>query len=140
MELNVTLYLKLGVNYDITNFLLLVDIENIREYCLKKQAVTENLPFDNDTLVFKVGGKIFALLSLNGNFGLNLKCNPDKALELREQYSDITPGYHMNKNHWNTLFLNGKLQNKLVFELIDHSYEIVKQGLTFKVKKEFNLL
>lgn len=118
----------------------MTNIENIREYCLKKQAVTESLPFDNDTLVFKVGGKIFALLSLNGNFGLNLKCNPDKALQLREQYPDITPGYHMNKIHWNTLNLNGLIHNKLVFELIDHSYEIVKQSLTLKAKKEFNLL
>ncbi len=117
----------------------MINIETIREYCLSKKAVTESLPFDNDTLVFKVGGKMFALLSLTENFGLNLKCNPDKAIELRELYADITPGYHMNKMHWNTLNLSGHIQNKLVFELIDHSYEIVKQSLTTKIKKEFNL-
>jgi len=118
----------------------LLNIETIREHCLKKQAVTESFPFDNDTLVFKVAGKIFALLSLDGNFGLNLKCNPEKALELREQYSDITPGYHMNKTHWNTLNLDGNIKSRLVFELIDHSYKIVTQSLTMKTKKEFNLL
>jgi len=118
----------------------LLNIETIREHCLKKQAVTESFPFDNDTLVFKVAGKIFALLSLDGNFGLNLKCNPEKALELREQYSDITPGYHMNKTHWNTLNLDGNIKSQLVFELIDHSYKIVTQSLTMKTKKEFNLL
>lgn len=139
MELLAKQNCELVVNYDIRN-IIMTDIETIREYCLSKQAVTESLPFDNDTLVFKVGGKIFALLSLNGNFGLNLKCNPDKAIELRELYADITPGYHMNKTHWNTLNLNGQIQNKLVFELISHSYEIVKQGLTVKAKKEFNLL
>ncbi|NCO55493.1 MAG: MmcQ/YjbR family DNA-binding protein [Bacteroidetes bacterium] len=118
----------------------MLNIETIREHCLKKQAVTESFPFDNDTLVFKVAGKIFALLSLDGNFGLNLKCNPEKALELREQYSDITPGYHMNKTHWNTLNLDGNIKSQLVFELIDHSYKIVTQSLTMKTKKEFNLL
>lgn len=119
---------------------MLIDIETIREYCLKKQAVTESLPFDNDTLVFKVAGKIFALLSLSGNFGINLKCDPEKAIELRENYSEIVPGYHMNKTHWNTLNLDGNLKSSLVFELIDHSYKIVVQSLTAKAKKEFNLL
>jgi len=117
----------------------LINIDKIREYCLKKKAVTESFPFDNDTLVFKVGGKMFALLSLNSDFGLNLKCEPDKAINLREQFNDITPGYHMNKEHWNTLNLNGKLKPELIFELIDHSYNLVKNSLPLKVKKEFNL-
>jgi len=117
----------------------LINIDKIREYCLKKKAVTESFPFDNDTLVFKVGGKMFALLSLNSDFRLNLKCEPDKAINLREQFNDITPGYHMNKEHWNTLNLNGKLKPELIFELIDHSYNLVKNSLPLKVKKEFNL-
>jgi len=117
----------------------LINIDKIREYCLKKKAVSESFPFDNDTLVFKVGGKMFALLSLNSDFGLNLKCEPDKAINLREQFNDITPGYHMNKEHWNTLNLNGKLKPELIFELIDHSYNLVKNSLPLKVKKEFNL-
>lgn len=117
----------------------MINIDKIREYCLKKKAVSESFPFDNDTLVFKVGGKMFALLSLNSDFGLNLKCEPDKAINLREQFNDITPGYHMNKEHWNTLNLNGKLKPELIFELIDHSYNLVKNSLPLKVKKEFNL-
>jgi predicted DNA-binding protein (MmcQ/YjbR family) len=116
-----------------------MDLEKIREYCLKKNAVNECLPFDDETLVFKVAGKIFALLSLNGDWGLNLKCNPEKAIELREKYSDIIPGYHMNKKHWNTLNLNGQLPEKLVFELIDHSYIIVIETLPNKIKKESHL-
>jgi predicted DNA-binding protein (MmcQ/YjbR family) len=116
-----------------------MNLEIIREYCLKKNAVNECLPFDNETLVFKVAGKIFALLSLNGDWGLNLKCDPEKAIELREKYSDIIPGYHMNKKHWNTLNLNGQLPEKLVFELIDHSYIIIIETLPNKIKKEYHL-
>ena len=116
-----------------------MNLEKIREYCLQKNAVTEGLPFDNETLVFKVAGKIFALLSLSGDWGLNLKCNPEKAIELREKYSDITPGYHMNKLHWNTLNLNGQLTEKMVFELIEHSYESIVENLPNKLKKEHNL-
>jgi len=115
----------------------MLNIETIREYCLGKEAVTESFPFNNDTLVFKVAGKMFALLSLTGNFELSLKCNPEKAIELREQFTEITPGYHMNKTHWNTLQLNGQLTEKLVLELITHSYKVVIQGLPLKVRKEF---
>jgi len=114
-----------------------MNLETIREYCLKKKGVTESLPFDDETLVFKAGGKIFALLSLSGDWGLNLKCDPEKAIELREQYSDITPGYHMNKIHWNTLNLNGNLSEKLVYELIDHSYITIVESLPKNLKKEF---
>ena len=114
-----------------------MNLETIREYCLQKKAVTESLPFDDETLVFKVAGKIFALLSLSGDWGLNLKCSPEKAIELREQYSDIVPGYHMNKIHWNTLNLDGNLPEKLVYELIDHSYLLIVEGLPKKLKKEF---
>lgn len=116
-----------------------MDIESIREYCLKKKAVTESLPFDDETLVFKVAGKMFALLSLSGDWGLNLKCDPEKAVELREKHSDITPGYHMNKTHWNTINLNGILPEKLVFELIDHSYLLVVKSLSKRIKQEAGL-
>lgn len=112
-----------------------MNLEKIREYCLKKKAVTESLPFDDETLVFKVAGKMFALLSLNGDWGLNLKCNPEKAIELREKYPDITPGYHMNKTHWNTLNLNGQLSEQMVLELIDHSYTIIAESLPNTLKK-----
>lgn len=114
-----------------------MNLEAIREYCLNKKGVTECLPFDDETLVFKVAGKIFSLLSLSGDWGLNLKCNPEKAIELREQYSDIVPGYHMNKIHWNTLNLDGNLPEKLVYELIDHSYLLIVEGLPKNLKKEF---
>jgi len=116
-----------------------MNLESIREYCLKKVAVTESLPFDDETLVFKVAGKMFALLSLNGDWGLNLKCDPEKAIELRETYPEITSGYHMNKIHWNTLNLNGNLPEKLVYELIDHSYIIIVESLPNKLKKEYHL-
>ena len=116
-----------------------MNLESVREYCLKKAAVTESLPFDDETLVFKVAGKMFALLSLNGDWGLNLKCNPEKAIELREKYPEITPGYHMNKIHWNTLNLNGNLPENLVYELIDHSYIIIVESLSNKLKKEYHL-
>ena len=118
----------------------MINIETIREYCLCKQAVTESLPFDDTTLVFKVAGKIFALMSLDGDFGLNLKCDPERAIELREQYTEIIPGYHMNKVHWNTVQLDGNLPEQLILELIDHSYEIIVKGLPLKIKKEFNLV
>lgn len=116
-----------------------MNLESIREYCISKKAVTESLPFDNDTLVFKVAGKIFALMSLTGNFGINLKCNPERAIELREQYAEIIPGYHMNKVHWNTVSLEGNLSDKLILELIDHSYENIIQSLSLKIRKENNL-
>lgn len=117
----------------------MVNLESIRDYCLKKKAVTESLPFDDETLVFKVAGKIFALMSLNGNFDLNLKCNPERAIELREQYSEIIPGYHMNKVHWNTVQLEGNLSEQMILELIDHSYDIVEKGIPLKLRKEHKL-
>jgi predicted DNA-binding protein (MmcQ/YjbR family) len=116
-----------------------MNLETVREYCLKKKAATESLPFDDETLVFKVAGKMFALLSLSGDWGLNLKCDPDKAVDLREKYSDIAPGYHMNKIHWNTINLYGVLSEKLVFELIDHSYHLIVNSLTKKNKQEAGL-
>ena len=115
-----------------------MDIESLRNYCVNKKGVTEGLPFGPDVLVFKVMGKMFSIVSLDEvPLRANLKCDPERAIELREEYEDnILPGYHMNKQHWNTLVLDGRLDPKLVFELIDHSYDLVVEGLTKKLKKE----
>ena len=102
-----------------------MNIETLREYCISKKGVSESFPFGDDTLVFKAGGKIFALVNLNGDLSINLKCDPLLAIELRERYSSVTPGYHMNKKHWNTVLLDGSVPDKEVFSWIDHSYEMV---------------
>ncbi len=102
-------------------------IEAIREYCLAKPGAAESFPFGGDTLVFKVKGKIFLLLGLdNDPLQFNVKCNPEKALELREQYHCVIPGYHMNKKHWNTILVDGSVNDKILREWIDDSYELVK--------------
>jgi len=117
-----------------------MDIESIRDYCLKKNAVTEGLPFGNDVLVFKVTGKMFLLASLNEQpLWMNLKCDPEKAIELRERYDSVRPGYHMSKIHWNTIEVNGELKSELIQELINHSYDLVVAKLSKKTKEEFFL-
>jgi len=103
-----------------------MNIEDVRAYCLKKPEVSEGFPFGDDTLVFKVKGKIFVLANLDGDLSLNLKCDPAMALELRERYSSVIPGYHMNKKHWNTVYLNGTIPDKEVLSWIDNSYKLVK--------------
>ncbi len=113
-----------------------MDIEKVREYCISKKGATEGFPFDDTTLVFKVMNKMFALLSLEFPHYLNLKCDPERAVELRDEYEDITPGYHMNKVHWNSLNLNGKLNDRLIKELIDHSYELIVKSLKKKDREE----
>jgi len=114
--------------------------ESFREYCLSKKAVTESFPFDESTLVFKVAGKMFALLSLETpDFKVNLKCDPERALELREEYENITPGFHMNKKHWNTLLFDASLPKELQQELTDHSYDLVVKSLTKKARLEIGL-
>lgn len=105
-----------------------MNIEEIREYCLNKYCAEESMPFDNTTVVFKVGGKMFALLGLKKMI-LNLKCEPEQAIELREEYSAITEGWHMNKRLWNTLWLEQGLNKKLITELIDHSYNLIIASL-----------
>lgn len=102
-----------------------MDIEILRDYCIAKKEATESFPFGEDTLVFKVKGKIFALANLDGEPSVNLKCDPAFALELRERYPSVTPGYHMNKKHWNTVILDGSVPDKEVFSWIDHSYKLV---------------
>jgi predicted DNA-binding protein (MmcQ/YjbR family) len=107
--------------------------ENIREFCLSLKDVTESFPFDDDALVFKVKGKMFALTSLEDRT-LTLKCDPEKAIELREQYTAVIPGYHMNKKYWNTLLLNSNLSEKLLKAWIVDSYGLVVKGLPGKMR------
>jgi predicted DNA-binding protein (MmcQ/YjbR family) len=102
-----------------------MNIETLREYCLSKKDVTESFPFGDDTLVFKVNGKIFALVNLDGDLSINLKCDPILAIELRERYSSVTSGYHMNKKHWNTVLIDGSIPDKDVLSWIDHSYDLL---------------
>lgn len=113
--------------------------EEIRDYCLLKKAVEESFPFDKETLVFKVGNKMFALMSLERQpTSINLKADPDWSLELREEYHQIIPGYHMNKVHWNTVNVDG-LKPDLIRKLIDHSYDLIFASLTKKVREEILL-
>lgn len=112
-----------------------MDIEIVRQYCLEKKGVTEGFPFNETTLVFKVMDKIFALLNLEYPHSINLKCDPAKALDLRERYEEIKPGYHMSKKHWNTLDLTGTLSDDHIRELIDHSYDLVIKGFSQKQLK-----
>jgi len=102
-----------------------VDVGKVRKYCLRKKETTESLPFDETTLVFKVSGKMFCLLNLNPPFSINLKCEPEKALELREKYDGVLPGYHMNKKHWNTVMLDSGIPEREIKKWIDISYELV---------------
>jgi predicted DNA-binding protein (MmcQ/YjbR family) len=102
-----------------------MDIESLREHCIAKKGVSERFPFGEDTLVFKAAGKIFALVNLGGDLSINLKCDPALAIDLRERYSSVTPGYHMNKKHWNTINLDGTVPDKEVFSWIDNSYNLV---------------
>lgn len=119
-----------------------MNIEEFRMFCLKLQGTTEDFPFDENTLVFKVMGKMFALTGLNNeSFTVNLKCDPAYAEELREKYSSIVPGWHMNKKHWNTVnFEQGELKDALLTELIVHSYDLVVSKLTNKLKEELKTL
>lgn len=103
-----------------------MDIESLRHYCLSKPDVEETLPFGPDTLVFKVSGKIFLLTGLDSEaLSFNVKCDPDKAIELREEFPCVLPGYHMNKKHWNTIMVDGSVTTKQLKEWIDHSYDLV---------------
>ena len=112
-----------------------MDIESFRDYCLNKKGANESLPFDENTLVFKVLSKVFAITNLTKTpFSVNLKCDPEKAIEIRELYSEITPGYHMNKKHWNTIIFEGEVPTNILYELIDHSYNLVVEKMTKKEK------
>lgn len=113
-----------------------MNIETIIEYCLSKKGAVEGFPFDEETLVFKVGGKIFALIPLEKiPLQINLKCDPEKAMDLREQFEDVQPGWHMSKKYWNTIILDGSIRWSDLKDWIDHSYDEVVKGLK-KSEKE----
>ncbi len=114
-----------------------INKETIRDYCIQKKAVSEGFPFGETVLVFKVADKMFALLSMTGKNSINLKCNPDKAIELREKYPFVLPGYHMNKKHWNTIDLEYDFSPDLLAEWIDDSYKLVASKLSKAKKKLF---
>jgi predicted DNA-binding protein (MmcQ/YjbR family) len=117
-----------------------MNLEEYRSYCLAKEHVTEEFPFDSDTLVFKVAGKMFALANINDFASVNLKCDPEKALELREKYPAVLPGYHMNKKHWNTILLDGSLPDRLLKIWIDESYFNVVTTLPKREREKFSSL
>jgi len=108
-----------------------MELEIVRDYGLAKPGTTEDFPFDEEVLVFRVMGKIYLLTNIEQQdpASINLKCDPDRAIELRAQYDAVTPGYHMNKKHWNTMILNGSIPEDEVWALIDHSYALVAKGL-----------
>jgi len=115
-----------------------MNIEELREYCLQKKGATESFPFGEQTLVFKVGDKIFLLTGLDSQpLSFNVKCDPETAIELREQYPHgIFPGFHMNKKHWNTIILNGEITSDHAKEMISHSYELVFNSLSSKIRND----
>lgn len=116
-----------------------MNVEEVREYCITKKAVTESFPFDETTLVFKVMNKMFCLLSLD-DIRIALKNDPEKNIELRAHYPAIIPGYHMNKQHWNTIELDGTVPTKLLLEMIDESYDLILKSLPKKVQEEYKNL
>lgn len=109
-----------------------MNVEDFRNYCLSKNWVEESTPFGPDVLVFKVKGKMFALCDIEQFERINLKCNPEKAILLREQHPEVSPGYHMNKEHWNSINPKGSLLNSTIFEWVDHSYQLVLESLPKK--------
>lgn len=118
-----------------------MNIEEFREYCLSKPGTTEDMPFDQETLVFKVMNKMFALTNISQFEFINLKCNPEYAIELREKYDgSITPGYHMNKKLWNSVYVNGSVPDSVILHLINHSYELVVAKLPKKDKEALKLI
>jgi len=117
-----------------------MNIEDYRDFCLSQKGVTEGFPFDKNTLVFKVMGKMFALTSVDLFEYINLKCDPEKAAELREIYEAVKPGYHMSKHNWNSVYVNLDVSDKLIYEWITDSYDLVVQTLTKKLRTELDSL
>lgn len=117
-----------------------MNIETFREYCLSKSGVSESFPFDESTLVFKVMDKMFALTSLDTEFRFSLKCDPEKAIALREEYPCVQPAWHMNKKHWNMVNVDGYVSDATLKEWIDHSYDLVVTSLTRKQMDELTSL
>jgi predicted DNA-binding protein (MmcQ/YjbR family) len=115
-----------------------MNIEELRDFCLSLKGTEEKMPFDNKTLVFYVMGKVFCLTDINDFTFINLKCEPEKAIELREEYSEVSPGYHMNKKHWNSVDIQASIPTQLLKQWILASYELVVKGLPKKVQNELN--
>jgi predicted DNA-binding protein (MmcQ/YjbR family) len=115
-----------------------MDIVTLREYCISKEKTEECFPFDENTLVFKVAGKMFLLVDIDSRpLSFNIKCDPQKAIELREKYSCVEPGWHMNKSHWNTITADGSVNAKLLFSWVDESYGLIVASLPKKVQATF---
>lgn len=118
-----------------------MNIEELREFCLSKKCVEESTPFGPDTLVFKVLGKVFLLSGIDSRpLQFNVKCDPEKAIELREHFPCVIPGYHMNKKHWNTIIADGSVSEDLLYQWISDSYSLIVSGLTKKQQKELDAL
>ena len=117
-----------------------MNLEAFRSHCLKKKGVTEEMPFGPDTLVYKVMGKMFALTGSPDFVSVNLKADPEIAVELREKYEAVLPGYHMNKKHWNTILIDGSVPDKLILQWLEDSYQLVRAGLTKKEKAALDKL
>ncbi|GJQ07717.1 hypothetical protein CAPN010_18750 [Capnocytophaga cynodegmi] len=113
-----------------------MNIEELREFCLSLRASEESFPFDDEILVFSVKGKMFCLVNVVKYEFINLKCDPEEAIELREQYPEVTAGWHMNKKHWNSVYINGKISNNLLKKWIVNSYNLVVKGLPKKIQEE----
>ncbi|WP_221391903.1 MmcQ/YjbR family DNA-binding protein [Dyadobacter sp. NIV53] len=114
-----------------------MNLESLRDYCLALPGVTEELPFGPDTLVFKVMGKVFLLTSLDSpSLSFNVKCDPEKAEDLRASYSDVQPGYHMNKKHWNTVHVTGSVSSEILFSWVKDSYDLIVSALPKRAKEE----
>ncbi len=116
-----------------------MNIEELRDYCLSKKGVEECFPFDEVTLVFKVGGKMFLLTGLDGDFSINIKNTPDKVVELKELYASVLPGYHMNKTYWVTVLINGDIPDSTIYSWIDESYMEVAKSLTKKARADLGI-
>jgi predicted DNA-binding protein (MmcQ/YjbR family) len=114
-----------------------MNIETFREFCLQKKGVTESFPFDESTMVLKVLDKIFAITDLFDEFKIALKCDPEKAIELRERYNSVKPGYHLNKKHWNTIIIDGSIPDETLKNWINESYELVVSMMPMKIRSEF---
>ena len=114
-----------------------MNVEDLREYCLSLKGTTECFPFDDETLVLKVQGKMYALIPLSTpETSISLKCDPELAISLREEYEAVVPAYHFNKKHWNTVYIDNRLTRKLICEWINHSYNLVVVGLPLKLRQE----
>ena len=129
-------YMYIKINVEKINQM---NVEELRNYCLALKSVEETLPFGPDTLVFKVAGKMFAAMGLEWEeTAINLKCDPERAEQLRDQHEDVIPGYHMSKNHWNTVYTERGLDQELITDLIDHSYDLVVSKLPKKIRLLLN--